>query len=411
MRYGDELRRPLLTGPQLGQSKKICIVGGGLSGLTIAYRIASKRPDVEIEILEKSERYGGTIETWSEGDWLCDVAVNAARAHPAFWRLIDDLGLQGVFSESNPKARSRWIHSNGKTAKLSLLMALRMGPLRLFRSIRASRAGGQSVAQIIPNRSVADAMTLGIVNHVSQHVDADFLMPSLTKYGQEPPLKWSKIKKMMGETYPLFKPRKGAIASLNGGMEVLVHALVKQLNGLENVTLNLRSTVESPEQVSNDRNIPIDSIIWCAPLGRSPEQFTSLDIYAVGYSSQDILDVPVGYGTLIPEPEIPISGILNESDVHRSARAPPNHRLFRIMAPHDRGGDEESVRECLKNILTEVEPVLFKKIGQRRIPVYEPGYMSAIESSNVKYSRAGWFYSGVSVTHVVAEAERIADQF
>ena len=37
--------------------------------------------------------------------------------------------------------------------------------------------------------------------------------------------------------------------------------------------------------------------------------------------------------------------------------------------------------------------------------------MSAIESSNVKYSRAGWFYSGVSVTHVVAEAERIADQF
>ena len=28
-----------------------------------------------------------------------------------------------------------------------------------------------------------------------------------------------------------------------------------------------------------------------------------------------------------------------------------------------------------------------------------------------EYTRAGWFYSGVSVTHVVAEAERIADLF
>ena len=68
VRFGDELRRPLLIGPNLSKSTKLCIVGAGLSGLTIAYRIASKRPDLEIKILEATERCGGTIETWSEAD-------------------------------------------------------------------------------------------------------------------------------------------------------------------------------------------------------------------------------------------------------------------------------------------------------------------------------------------------------
>ena len=36
--------------------------------------------------------------------------------------------------------------------------------------------------------------------------------------------------------------------------------------------------------------------------------------------------------------------------------------------------------------------------------------MSRLEM-NREYTRAGWYYSGVSVTHVVTEAERIADLF
>ena len=175
VRYGDELRRPLLVAPKLSQSTKLCIVGGGLSGLSIAYRIATKRPDIEVEILERTERCGGTIETWSEGEWLCDIAVNAARPHPSFWRLVKDLGLEDVFSESNPEATSRWLLLNNKKSRLSLMTALKMGPLRLLRSVRSSRSGGKSVAEIIPNQSVADAMTLGIVNDVSRNVDLSLI--------------------------------------------------------------------------------------------------------------------------------------------------------------------------------------------------------------------------------------------
>ncbi len=411
VRYGDELRRPLLVGPKLSKSTKLTIVGAGLSGLSIAFRIATKRPDIEIELLEKTERCGGTIETWSEGEWMCDVAVNAARPHPSFWRLASDLDLGDVFSQSNPRATSRWLFLNKKKSKLSLLTALKMGPVRMFRSIRSARSGGKSIGEIIPNQSVADAMTFGIVNDASHNVDADFLMPSMTKFGEEPPIKWSKIKKMMKQTYPLFTPTKGSIASFEGGMQTLIDALLDRLKQLSNVQIHYQQQYESPEQVALERNVPIDSIIWCAPLARTIEQYTELDVYAVGYASEDIANVPVGYGTLIPDQDIPVSGILHESDVHSSPRAPAGHRLFRVMAPSSRDGDDSTIRSSLKQILSNKKPALYKKIGQRKIPSYSPGYMSKLIKSERNFTRAGWFYSGVSVTHVVAEAERIADLF
>ena len=410
VRFGDELRRPLLVGPNLSTSTKLCIAGAGLSGLAIAYRIASKRPELEIEILERTDRCGGTIETWSEEEWLCDVAVNAARPHPAFWRLVEDLGLGDAFAESNPQAKKRWLLINKKKTQLSWISALKMGPIRLFRSLRSSREGKKSVAQVFPSETIADAMTLGIVNEKSANVDADFLMPSLTKFGDEPPIKWSKIKKKMAKTYPLFSPRKGSVASFSGGMQTLVDALIQQLNTFENVQFHFNQDISKPEDVATEHHVPISSVIWCAPLDRTYEEFTSLDVYVAGYHNNAVSEVQRGYGTLIPDEGIPISGILHESDVHPSPRAPVDHRLFRIMAPSSRSSSEEVVRASLKQILTHSEPVIFKKIGTRKIPVYAPGYMSNLDI-NREYTRAGWFYSGVSVTHIIAEAERIADLF
>ena len=410
VRFGDELRRPLLVGPNLSTSTKLCIVGAGLSGLAIAYRIASKRPDLEIEILERTNRCGGTIETWSEGEWLCDVAVNAARPHPAFWRLVEDLGLGNAFGESNPEAKKRWLLINKKKTQLSWISALKMGPIRLFRSLRSSRVGKKSVAQVFPSETIADAMTLGIVNERSANVDADFLMPSLTKFGDEPPIKWSKIKKKMSETYPLFQPRKGSVASFSGGMQTLVDALVQELKMFENVKFHFNQDISKPGEVATEHHVPISSVIWCAPLDRTNEEFTSLDVYVAGYHNNGVSEVQRGYGTLIPDADLPISGILHESDVHSSPRAPADHRLFRIMAPTTRASSEEAVRACLKQILTHSEPVKVKQIGTRKIPIYAPGYMSKLDL-NREYPRAGWFYSGVSVTHIIAEAERIADLF
>ena len=411
VRYGDELRRPLCVADDLGRSTTVCVVGAGLSGLTVAYRIASKRPDIKVELIEKTDQCGGVIETWTQGEWVCDVAVNATRAHPAFWRLVDDLGLGERFAASNPEASSRWISNGGRQRKLSPWLVLTSGPFKLWRGLRNGRLGRRSVAEVMPLPPINDAMTLGIVNDLAAHVDADFLMPSMTRFGPEPPVKWKAVKKDMTATYPLFTPGKGATASFEGGMDTLIAGLVSQLEAMENVSILLEAGSLSPREVAAARNVPLSAVVWCAPLRRPPGDFTELNVYAVGYTSQQVATVPVGYGTLIPDLSSPVSGILHESDVHGTSRAPTGHRLFRIMAPASRGEDHDAVRAALRHLLCDAEPVLFEHIGMRKIPSYPPGYMASLTGVSNEFTQAGWCFSGVSVTHVVAEAERIADRF
>ena len=409
IRHGDELRRPLSVPDGFRDSKHVVIVGGGLSGLTIAYRLASKRPNLQVTVVESKNTFGGVIDTWREGEWVCDVAVNATRSHPSVWRLINDLGLGNDFSQSNAYARRRWIYLDGKQHQLSWKTGFKIGFLRLRRSLLNARKGGRSVAEVIPHEQIANAMTLGIVNDVAANVDADFLFPSMTKFGINPPVKWSKIKKEIRKTYPLFTPEKGSIASLVGGMKTLIDKLHSTLENMANVSLKAGFHASSPEDVASEFNQPQSSIIWTVPSAKK-ESSTSLSIYAIGYRSEDVSHVNVGYGTLIPDERIPISGILHESDVHSSQRAPKGNRMFRLMVPHSRWkGDPAEILETSKNLISSSEPVMFEHIGDREIPSYLPGYMESISTERHPYVRAGWGFSGVSITHVISEAERLAD--
>ena len=76
-------------------------------------------------------------------------------------------------------------------------------------------------------------MTLGIVNDISSNVDADFLMPSMTRFGENPPMKWKKVKQEMMKTYPIFTPRKGR-CSLKGDADSNRMSR-KRIDQLENV--------------------------------------------------------------------------------------------------------------------------------------------------------------------------------
>ena len=411
IRHGEELRRPLIANAKLGKSEKVVIVGGGLSGLCCAYRIAQKRPDISVVIHERSNRLGGVINTWQVGEWICDLAVNATRPHPAFWRLIKDIGLSEKFSPSRPQAKSRWVLLDGKPHKLSWRTLFKIGPLKLRKAIKNSRSGGRTVGQVIPHKPIADALCLGIVNDTSDNVDADFLLPSLTRFGDNPPIKRAKLTKLIADSYPLFTPKRGSIASIDGGMQSLVDALVTALSSLENVEMRLEQEAQSAQAVAQEYGITVESVIWAAPGVQENFTESSLSIFAIGYREEQVADVKVGYGTLIPDSQLPISGILHESDLHHSPRCPEGHRLFRLMVPHNRWDkDEQKVIQCAEKLLAR-DPVLFVKIGERKIPSYSPGYMTSLNQLDKDCSFAGWSISGVSITHVVDEAERFAELF
>ena len=81
------------------------------------------------------------------------------------------------------------------------------------------------------------------------------------------------------------------------------------------------------------------------------------------------------------------------------------------MVPHNRwDGQDESILACAESLLAK-QPELFAKIGERKIPKYPPGYMKMIAQMDYQCSYVGWSVSGVSITHVVDEAERIAELF
>ena len=409
IRHGQELRRPLLVNPALADEGHVVIVGAGLSGLTAAYRLREARPDVRVTVLERSDRAGGVIRTWRKDEWVGEFAVNASRPHPSVWRLIDDLDLMPSWQPSRAEARHRWILTEGRRHRLGPSTLLKVGPGRMLRGVRTARQGGRSMAEALPVSWLADAMTHGIVNAPAAEVDADLLMPTMARYGAAPPMRRRALARAVRSTYPGWTPRRGQMGSLEQGMGGLVEALVDALNGDDMVSMRFNMDVPSPEAAAEHAGLSLTSVLWAAPRPED-EPGPELTVAVVGYTHADASAVPVGYGTLCPDPSSPVSGVLHESDVHHGARAPSGHRLFRVMVPHVRwDGEEGSLRKTVKQMLCPAEPVLFEVLGTRRVPHVRPGHMQRVAEHAAPWSWIGWSATGVAITHVVSEAERLAD--
>ena len=71
----------------------IVIVGGGISGLTLAYRLHQAGRD--FRLFEASERFGGNIETTSHDGFLYDLGPDSfLRTKPQAASLCEELGLK-----------------------------------------------------------------------------------------------------------------------------------------------------------------------------------------------------------------------------------------------------------------------------------------------------------------------------
>ena len=55
---------------------RIAIVGGGISGLSLAYFLLEKDPDLDLVVLESEQRPGGKIWTEKTEGFLCEGGVN-----------------------------------------------------------------------------------------------------------------------------------------------------------------------------------------------------------------------------------------------------------------------------------------------------------------------------------------------
>ena len=95
---------------------RIVIVGGGLSGLSLAYRLEQRLPGAEVLVLEQRDRVGGNINTLDRDGFRVEAGPNGFLDNkPATLSLCRDLGLgERLQPASDAAGRNRFLFLNGR---------------------------------------------------------------------------------------------------------------------------------------------------------------------------------------------------------------------------------------------------------------------------------------------------------
>ena len=109
---------------------RIVIVGAGISGLSLAYRLHQKLPTAAITLLEQNSRAGGVVWTERLHGFQVENGPNGfLDTKPSTLNLCNELGLHDQLVAANPEnSRNRFLFLDGK------LQALPNSPLSFLRS-------------------------------------------------------------------------------------------------------------------------------------------------------------------------------------------------------------------------------------------------------------------------------------
>src|SRR5450755_1469541 len=105
---------------------KVVVVGGGPSGLAIALGLVKR--DVEVVVLERSDRPGGRVRTVKVGDYRVELGpAGILDDAPETRTLLQDLGSDAPkVIAANPEVGKRYVLRGGRPR------ALPTGPLSLL---------------------------------------------------------------------------------------------------------------------------------------------------------------------------------------------------------------------------------------------------------------------------------------
>ncbi len=433
------------------------VVGGGLAGLTAAFRIARLGGDVTL--LESSRRAGGVIRTEERNGYLLEAGPNTVRLTAPLRVLIDELGLSEEMLLTDA-GLPRYIDFDGRlhalpTSPLSLArtrLLSAVGKARLLAEPLRRRGSGQneSVRDFFARRlgtEVADRLiepfVAGIFAGDAASLSASAVFPRLAEWERDHGslLAGAIAGRRAGRGAP-FAPR--GLLSFRRGLETLPRALARSLGSAfapANLVRTLvaeggRWVVETDAGRLVAERVILATPAWAAaPLVApfAPEAAEALE--AIPHPPLAVLHLswpeaalrrPLhGFGHLV----VPCAGRRILGAVWSSSlfpgRAPEGRILLTVFlggtrdpeAPELETSELVSIagRDLEAEGLVRGDPELVLLTRwQRTIPQYTPGHgerMRALEQAEARWPRlrfAGNYRGGVSVGDVVSAAEAVA---
>ena len=93
-------------------SKRVGIIGGGISGLTTAYLL--KQKGFAVTLFESSDVVGGNVQTICRDGYTIEQGPNSLLRSPRLVDLVKLLKLEDRVIAADPAAGKRYILSGGK---------------------------------------------------------------------------------------------------------------------------------------------------------------------------------------------------------------------------------------------------------------------------------------------------------
>ena len=418
---------------------RIVIVGAGISGLSVAYRLQERLPNASITILEQADRPGGTTWTVRENGFLVEMGPNGfLDSKPTTLTLARAVGLGSQLvqaSESAGKNRYLFLGDGLKALPGGLGAFLRSdllswrGKLSLlwerFRKKRtessdesidafARRRAGNEAADVF-----ADALVSGIYAGDPKLLSLPACFPRLAElervYGSVVRgfAAVARMRKAEAKAKGVPDERPGKMWSFSGGMRVLVENIAAQLKQAPLFGVNIRAITKDGDprkplwriQAEGQDAWEADAIVLTCPAYGQAQLLTDLDadlaepigsiaynriaVVALGYRKTDVPMPLDGFGFIAPQNRRrDLLGVQWCSSIY-PGRAPDDCVLLRAMS----GGwnradivewDDARLLQALRAELKlamniSAEPIFHKIIRwDKAIPQYHLGHLERV---------------------------------
>jgi protoporphyrinogen/coproporphyrinogen III oxidase len=369
--------------------RRVLVLGAGISGLTVAYRL--KMAGVAVTVLEATGRAGGWIETVREKEYLFELGPRSCRPRGSGARtlaLACELGLEKELLPAHPTAHRRFLYLGGRLRPLSLFRP--SSPWRTWAALWAERripkttVDDESVHDFLSRRfsrhladQYADAITTGIYAGDPRLLSTRSCFPRLWDLEQN----YGSILRGFRRENAIKSPhcKAASLFSFREGMESLPRALAAVLDRDLVFNCPARAICLNPDWVSvkTDKGEYRADHLYCAlplatslalmpPLHSSAlafQQKASVAVVNLGYRVP--LKVPRGFGYLTAhDGASDLLGVVWDSQIFPS-QSPGTMRLAAMVGGIRR---PDLVDLPAKALIALVESNLCRQLGIRAAP-------------------------------------------